>query len=73
METFTNDKPDTCAIRQNSANHVATLPNGIIGYIEVPIRNQKPKYYQVHDINSLVHNIAHTYHPEFTEPILPTN
>ena len=33
-ETFTTDKPDTCAtIMQNSTNHVATLPTGNIGYL----------------------------------------
>ena len=75
IETFTTDKPETCAtIKQNSTNHVPTLPTGNIGYIEVPFTNEKPKYYQVHDINSLVHNnVAHTYHPELTEPFVPTN
>ena len=33
-------------------------------------KNGKPMYYQVFDINSLVHNVAHTYHPEHTEPIV---
>ena len=44
MEVFTDDKPDTGAtIIQNSTNHIATLPTGHIGYIEVPITNEKPK------------------------------
>ena len=74
IETFTNDKPCTGAtIIQNSTNHVSTLPSGNIGYIEVPITNERPEYYQVHDINSLVHNVAHIYHPEITEAIVPTN
>ena len=73
LKTFTNDKPDACAtIIQNSTNHVATLPTGNIGYIEVPIRNEKPKFYQVHDINSLVNRVAHTYHSEIPKPIVPT-
>ena len=71
IETFTIDNPDTCATNiQNSTNHVATLPTGNIGYIEVPITNEKPKYYQVQDINFLVNNVAHTYHPELTEPFV---
>ena len=74
IEVFTNDHPDTCAtIIQNSTNHIATLPTGHIGYIEVPITNEKPKYYQVNDINTLVHNVAHTYHPDITEIIPRTN
>ena len=74
IEVFTDDKPDTCAtIIQNSTNHIATLPTGHIGYIEVPITNEKPKYYQVNDINTLIHNVTHTYHPEITEIIPPTN
>ena len=61
IEVFRDEKPDTCAtIIQNSTNHIATLPTGHIGYIEVPITNEKPKYYQVNDINTLIHNV--TYH-----------
>ena len=44
IEVFTDKKPEICAtIIQNSSNHVATLPTGNIGYIEVPITNEKPK------------------------------
>ena len=37
------------------------LPTGHIGYIEVPITNEKPKYYQVNDMNTQTHNVTHTY------------
>ena len=71
---FTDDKPDNCTtIIQNTSQHVATLPTGHIGYIEVPIRNEKPKFFQVNDINTLIHNVTHTYHPEITEPVPQTN
>ena len=74
IEVLTDDKPDTCAIIfQNSTNHIATLPIEHIGYIEIPNTNEKPKYYQVNDINTLIHNVTYTYHPELTEPIPPTN
>ena len=74
IEVFTDDKPDNCAtIIQNSTTHVATLPTGHNGYIEVPITNEKPKYYRVSDINTLNHNVTHAYHPEITEPIPQTN
>ena len=74
IEVFTEDKPDTCAtFIQNSTNHTATLPTGHTGYIEVPITNEKPKYYHVNDINHLIHNVTHTYHPEITEIIPQTN
>ena len=49
--------------------HIATLPKGHIGYIEVPITNEQPKNYQVNDLNTLVVNVANTYHPYITEPI----
>ena len=53
IEIFTDDKSDTCAtILQNSTSHVGTLPAGHIGYIEVPITDEKPKYYQVNDITT---------------------
>ena len=41
----------------------------MVAYIEVPNTNEKPKYYQVNDIKTLVHNVAHTYHPYITEPV----
>ena len=38
IEVSTDNKPDICAtIIQNTSKHVATLPTGHIGYIEVPI------------------------------------
>ena len=74
IDVFTDGKPDTCAtIIQNSTNHVATLPTGHIGYIEVPLTNEKYEDYQVNDINTLIHKITHAYHPEITELVRQTN
>ena len=74
IEVFTDDKPDTCAtLIQTSTNHIATLPTGHIVYIEIPITNEKPKYYHVNDNNTPKHNVTHTYCPEITEFIPPTN
>ena len=74
IEVFTDDKPDICAtIIQNTSKHVAILPTGHIGYIAVPITNEKPKFCQVNDFNPLIHNVTHTYHPEITEPVPQTN
>ena len=73
-EVFTDDKPDTCAtIIQNTSKHVATLPTGHIGYIEVPITNERPKFFRVNDINTLIHKVTHTHHPEITEPVPQIN
>ena len=74
LEVFTDKKQDICAtIIQNSTNHIATLPTGHIEYIEVPIANEKPKFYQVNNVNTLLHNVTHTYHPEITERVPQTN
>ena len=74
IEVFTEDKPDICAtIIQNPSKHMPTLHTGHIGYFEVPITNEKPKFFQVNDINALKHNVTHTYHPEITEPVPQTN
>ena len=74
LKYFTDDKPDICAtIIQNTSKHIATLPTGHIGYIEVPITNKKPKFFQVNDINTLIPNVTYTYHPKTTEPIPQTN
>ena len=62
-----------CNNNTKFCNHNATLPTGNIGYIEPPIQNEEPKYYQVNDIKTLIHNVAHTYHPDITELIPQTN
>ena len=65
-----NDKnKDSCStVIQNSSSHPATQPRGIIGYIEIPIIQTTPPYYRVQDVNSLIHSIKHTYHPDTTIP-----
>ena len=49
----------------------ATLPQGLIGYIEIPTTNTKPSYYRVYDVNTLVHSLVHSYCPDITEPVPP--
>ena len=72
IEVFTDDKPDICAtIIQNTSKHVATLPTGHIGYIQV--NDIQVNDIQVNDINTLIHNVTHTYHREITEPVQQTN
>ena len=73
IEVFTDTKPNICATMiQNTSKHVATLPTEHIGYFEIPITNEKPKFYQVNDIITLRHNVTHTYHPDITEPVPQT-
>ena len=66
-----NDKSnDSCSTNfQNFTSHPATLPRGIIGCIEIPITQKTPPHYRVHDVNSLIHSVIHTYHPDTTIPI----
>ena len=74
IEVFTDEKPDICATTiQNTDKHVATVPTGHIGYIEVPMTNEKPKFFQVNDLNTLIHIVTHIYHPDITEPVPQTN
>ena len=61
---------DSCAtIIQNFTSYPATLPQGIIGYIEIPITQTTPPHYRVNDVNSLIHSVIHAYHPDTTTPI----
>ena len=61
---------DSCStIIQNFTSHPATLPRGIIGYIEIPIIQTTPPHYRVQDVNSLNHSVKHTYHLDTTIPI----
>ena len=66
-----NDKnKDSCSrVIKNSTSHPATLPRGIIGYIEIPIIQTTPPYHRVQDVNSLIHSVIHSYHPDTTIPI----
>ena len=65
-----NDKKKVSCLTviQNFTSHPATLPRGIIGYIEIPIIQTTPPYYRVQDVNSLIHLVIHTYHPDTTIP-----
>ena len=64
-----NDKNKDSTVIQNFTSHPATLPRGIIGYIEIPIIQKSAPYYRVQDVNSLIHSVIHTYHPDTTIPI----
>ena len=58
---------DSCAtVIQNFTTQPATLPRGIIGYLEIPTIQTTPPHYRFHDVNSLIHSIIHTYHPDTT-------
>ena len=61
---------DSCStLIPNFTSHQATLPRGIIGYIEIPITQTTPPHYRVYDVNSLIHSVIHAYHPDNTIPI----
>ena len=65
-----NKSKDSCStIIQNFTYHPATLPREIIEYIEIPIIRTTPPQYRVQDVNSLIHSVIHTYHPDTTIPI----
>ena len=71
LDMIVNDKnKDSCStVIQNSTSHPATQPRGIIGYKEIPIIQTTPPYYRVQNVNSLIHSVKHTYHPDTTIPI----
>ena len=71
LDIIINDtNKDSCStVIQNFTSHPATLPRGIIGYIEIPIIQTTPPYYRAQDVNSLIHSVKHTYHPDTTIPI----
>ena len=69
---ISNRNKDSCStVIQNFTSHSATLPRGIIGYKEIPIIQTTPPHYRVQDVNSLIHSVIHTYHPDTTIPIKP--
>ena len=73
IEVFTDNRHDFCStIIQNSTNRDSKLPTRNIGYIEVSNTNEKPKCCQFIDISTLVHNVAHTHHPDLIESFPPS-
>ena len=70
-----NDKNKDCCstVIQNLTSHTATLPRGIIGYIEISIIQTTPPHYRVHDVNALIHSVIHAYHPDTTIQIKQTD
>ena len=71
LDMIVSDKnKDSCStVIQNFTSHPATLPRGLIGYIEIPITQTAPPHYRVQDVNSLIHSVIHAYHPDITIPI----
>ena len=71
LDMIVNEKSkDSCAtIIQNFTPYPATLPRGIIRYIEIPITQTTAPHYRVNDVNSLIHSVIHAYHPDTTTPI----
>ena len=61
LDMVVNDKyKDSCStVIQSFTSHPATLPRGIIGYIESPITQTTPPHNRVHDVNSLIHSVIH--------------
>ena len=57
-----------CNHNSNFISYPATLPRGIIEYIEIPITQTTPPHYRVNDVNSLIHSVIHAYHPDTTTP-----
>ena len=53
-----NKNKDSCStVIQNFTSHPATLPRGIIGYIEIPITQTTSPHYRVQDVNSPIHSV----------------
>ena len=48
---------------------MATLPSGVLGYIEIPITSAIPTRFKKNDSNTVNSLLVHTYHSGITEPI----
>ena len=71
LDMIVNDKnKDSCStVIRNFLSHPATLPRGIIGYIEIPIIQTTPLHFRIHAVNSLIHSVIHAFLPDTTIPI----
>ena len=66
LDMIVNDKNKGSCATITFTSHPATLPRGMIGYIEMPITQTTPPYYRIHDVNSLIPSVIHAYLPDTT-------
>ena len=70
MEISSKTLEMSCSVLiKNITMHKATLPTGILGYIEILLATERPSHYRVIYSNTLVQSVVHLYHSEITEPI----
>ena len=48
------------SIYLKKSTRMATLPNGIVGFIENPSTTVKPQFYRIVDLNSSIQWVIHT-------------
>ena len=59
-------------LNSNSKFHISSSYTTTRNYWihrDIPIIQTTPPYYRVQDVNSLIHSVKHTYHPDTTIPI----
>ena len=47
---------------------MATLPTGILDYLESPITTVEPPHFRFIDLTTLIHSVVNTDHPHITKP-----
>ena len=63
MENYSKISEDSCSVLKITM-HTAIFATGIIGYTEILTTKVKPSHFRIIDLNTLVHSVVHTYHPE---------
>ena len=62
---YQKSSENSCSVPiKNIINHMATLPTGLIGYIEIttPITTVEQLLYRINDLTTLVRSVVHTNH-----------
>ena len=71
MKILPENPGSNCSVLvRKDTSHMATLPTGLIDYIEIPFTTVRPLHYRVKDINTLIHTVIHTYHPDIIGPVV---
>ena len=55
-------------MNKSNTIQIATLPTGIIGYLDIPLTTMKPSDYRIRDLNAHNHSVVHTCHPNIAQP-----
>ena len=69
IELLSKNSGNSCSVIIKKTTHIARLPTGIRGYVEIPTTILILHHYRINDLIKLITSIINTYQPSKTEQI----